>query len=719
FARGGAMDGDGLMRPKAQELLKNDLLDARRHKDEMAHTLGIIQRFTELLPQKLGVRGTCARLVRIVIEETGFENCSISLWDPELGCLVLAAAYGLPDLLEEGISGPYHKELRFDSGREVAVRVFKSRKPLFVENTEEEPIPEKEGAVVRPGALCCLPVLHLGVINLSVQKPRGFSPEERRHWMILANTVGQLVLTASFQERLIDANQNLQYEIDEKTRELEAGNRDLAASKRLLERIFDGVPQGICLLDTRGRVVRTNRGMESIRGMADCVECSPSLFFKSPELFDSLVEEADRRGRAVRNDVALIDTAGRIHSVDVFMARLNDRVAEGYLLVLNDVTEQKAFSEQILRTEKLAALGTMAGGVAHDFNNLLMTVLGNTQLLLLQTEEGQTRNRLKNIEMAVQDAAHALRRLQTFTVCGREPHSSGCVCDVNEVLRDALELTRHQWKSAVERYGCTIDLRMELDPDCTASIHASDLREVLTNLILNGVDAMPGGGTLTLASRCQDNDVYIEVSDTGAGIAEEVRRKVFDPFFTTKGMGNSGLGLSVSWNLVNRYGGDISVSSRPDRGSVFCIRLPRGSVGEDAQSPSAPEPERRSCRLLLVDDDVEVLRLLRDMIRLSGHRVVAVSDGREAMELIDRESFDLVMTDLGMPMISGWELAKHSKSRNPQTPVVLVTGWDVQGEGEDLQSQGVDMVLQKPLSREKLQEVIQGLTGGGCTFEVK
>ena len=696
----------------AEDLLRTELVEIRRREEAVTHVLGMIYRFTELLPKKLGVHQTCEHLVRILIEETDFENCSIALWDEQQGCLALVAAFGLADLLGEVDEGGYHRHLKFMSNHEVASRVFASRRPVFIEDADKDPIPEKARAVVRAMSLICLPLLNLGVLNISAPTPRSISAQERRDWILLANIIAQLILTACLYDRLGAANRNLQKEVDEKTKKLAERNRELAEANAFLEQIVDRAPEGIGLLDCRGGIRRVNRSMRTLQGVRDeeMLGQSPEMLFRDPEQYRSLLKEVETADHGRLSDALLVDSNGETYPADVYLTRLADDSGNvgGYVFAAYDMSEKKALAEQFIRTEKLAAVGTMAGGVAHDFNNLLMAVLGNTQLLLLQITDEGARRRLESIEMAVKDAAHTLRRLQTFT-CPSRGEIQGCssAANVSDILQDVVELTRPRWKNALEKFGYAIDLAMNLDPECYAVIHASDLREILTNLVLNAVDAMPTGGTLSLTCREGEDSIFVDVADSGPGMTDEVQRKIFDPFFTTKGFGNSGLGLSVSWSLVNRCGGDIHVKSQLGRGSVFQIRLPRRASPVDVSGDHGIPADKTTRRLLLVDDDKEVLRLLRDMIRLSGHKVVATHDGREALQLLESEEIDIVMTDLGMPVVTGWEVARRVKERNSRTPVILLTGWGVQYEKDDLASHGVDLVLSKPLSYDKLQEVLQ------------
>lgn len=682
----------------------------RRHSEE-TRVLGLIHRFTELLPHKPTVKEVCEHLVRVMIEETDFENCSVVLWDTEQGFLSLAAAYGMDDLLNEAKGFPYHRNLRFNSREEIAVRAFHTKTPCFVEDTGKEPIASKPDAVVKPGSLICLPLMDLGVMNLSRTAPRVISTLEKHNWLLISNIVGNVILNAFLQQHLTDSNERLQCDVDQKTSALELKSQQLMAANSFLELIIDDAPQGLCLLDAKGKITRINRTLEELQGDhdRDLLGRRPGIFFGRPAVFEEMLVRASVSGVERLHDEIMVRTGGERYSANVFLKRLHDGFGSilGHLLIIEDITDSKAIADKLMRAEKLSALGTMAGGVAHDFNNLLTTIMGNTQLLLHQDPGADIRQRLQNIEMAVRDGAHTIRRLQSFTRLDKSHLTPPMAVDVSNIIVDAAELTRPRWKNSMEKHGCTIEFCKELQSDCWASVHASDLREVLTNLIFNAIDAMPEGGTLTLRSEQQKDLVIIEVIDTGTGMDEVVQRKIFDPFYTTKGVSNSGLGLSVSYSLLTRYGGEITVQSQVGKGSRFRIQLPAAEgdsleiLSHEAMSFIPPR------RLLVVDDEEEVLGLVQDMLEMAGHQVTAVHDGQRALQLIELGDFDMVFTDLGMPSINGWLIAKKVKELRPDVPVIMITGWGAQYEGQNLDSQGVDMVLSKPVSYRQLVAAIE------------
>jgi GAF domain-containing protein/CheY-like chemotaxis protein len=369
-------------------------------------------------------------------------------------------------------------------------------------------------------------------------------------------------------------------------------------------------------------------------------------------------------------------------------------------------SELAAAQDQLVRTEKLRALGEMASGVAHDFNNLLASVLGRAQLLLRRVQEPQLRQWLQVIERAALDGAQTVKRLQEFTRIRRDQPL--VPLDVNQVVRDALEITQARWKEEPTSRGIALEVRTELADVPAVVGDAAELREAMTNLILNAVDAMPHGGTLTLTTALVDDRIELAVADTGVGMEPEVRDRIFDPFFTTKGPQGTGLGLSMTYGIVSRHGGSIAVDTAPGHGSTFRLSFPRGSDVRPAVAPAVVDalPAVRPLKCLVVDDEPPVRAVLGDILESAGHTVVALGDGAEAIARFSAEPFDLVVTDLAMPRVSGWQVARAVKQIAPQVPVFLVTGFGVELSAEERRAHGVDLVLVKPL---QIQEILDAV----------
>src|SRR5437879_4060283 len=356
-----------------------------------------------------------------------------------------------------------------------------------------------------------------------------------------------------------------------------------------------------------------------------------------------------------------------------------------------------------VRTGRVRALGEMASGVAHDFNNLLASILGRAQLTLQQVSQPQLRQWLQVIERAALDGAQTVRRLQEFTRIRRD--QPFVAVDLNEVVREALEITQARWREEAVSRGVMLEVKNDLAALPKVAGDPVELREALTNLILNAVDAMPGGGVLTLTTAVVDGEVVVTVSDTGVGIPSAIRDRVFDPFFTTKGPQGTGLGLSMTYAILERHGARITVNSEEGRGTTFRLTfVPTWELAEPPTEPPAPPPSGEvSLRCLVVDDEPTVGAMLGDVLGTGGHRAVVGPDGSEGIARFGAEPFDVVFTDLAMPRVSGWQVARAIKEMAPAVPVIVVTGFGVELSAEERRAHGVDLVLVKPL---KMQEIL-------------
>ena len=378
--------------------------------------------------------------------------------------------------------------------------------------------------------------------------------------------------------------------------------------------------------------------------------------------------------------------------------------------------ELKSTQKKLIQVEKLKALGEMAGGVAHDFNNVLAAILGRIQLLSrslgsLPTEEWgkpmlDLKRGLEVIEMATLDGAETVRRLQEFYRM-RSDDKNFTQIDLNKVIDHALEYTKLRWKDDAESKEIEYHIQKEFSPIPCIEGCSAELREVMTNLINNALDAMPQGGKLRIKTLIEGNCIRVMLQDSGVGISKAIRNKIFDPFFTTKGVQSTGLGLSVSYGIINRHRGDIKVDSVKGQGTTFIITLPiaRKKVEEEKVKPM-PE-EKRKASILVIEDEEGVRELLKDILTEGGHEVEAVFDGYKGIETFKEKKFDLVFTDLGMPGISGWEVSKEIKKIDDKTPVVLITGWQTQLKKSKIKESGVDLVVNKPFQVDQILRLVQ------------
>lgn len=367
--------------------------------------------------------------------------------------------------------------------------------------------------------------------------------------------------------------------------------------------------------------------------------------------------------------------------------------------------EPDTWTQSQTQRNRLETLGRMTMGIAHDFNNLLSGILGYTELLIgYATDEKNDptlSEHLRTIEQAALDGAALIRKIQQYIRQEKQTHFAPL--DIPTIIQDCIALTRPYWYNEPRRQGISIEVRQDFRDVPPVMGSATELREVFLNLILNAVQAMPDGGTLTFRTKSIDSGIRIDVTDTGVGMSESVRRRIFEPLYTTKGERGTGMGLAVSYGIIQEHEGTIRVESQLGEGTSFSITLPRAEEpGNGRKEPHTIQP-RSTARIMVVDDERMVRTILQKLLRLKGHTVTQAASGEEALDLIDTHDFDLVFTDLGMPQMNGRQLARAIRERRPQLPIVLLTGDTDAGEpGDD-----VDVVLSKPFKIDQLDATIQ------------
>jgi len=419
--------------------------------------------------------------------------------------------------------------------------------------------------------------------------------------------------------------------------------------------------------------------------------------------------------------IAAVILTYRTYLKNIEAAAAQAEQAEQQVLELSHyIAEQERNREQFTQIEKLSALGELASGVAHDFNNTLAGILGRAQLLLRTNDSEKISRGLNIIIKTAEDGAKTVKRIQDFARQRRD-HDFEPV-SVDQILFDVTEITRPRWKDKAEALGIHVSLEVQIRSKSKVMGDESELREVLVNMVLNAVDAMPMGGRLTLSVEDVDDSVVISIVDTGSGMAPEIRSRIFDPFFTTKGKGGMGLGLAVGFGIIRRHEGTITVHSEVSQGTTFRISLP-ASKAEDGSPITATASELTSfnaqltsplnaaqnnnqLRILVVDDEDCVRDLLRELLESEGCLVSTAAGGREALGLFESREFDAVFTDVGMPGMSGWELAGTIRQHSKKVPIAVITGWgEVVGSNEQKEA-GVDWVIAKPFTAERIFELV-------------
>ncbi len=385
--------------------------------------------------------------------------------------------------------------------------------------------------------------------------------------------------------------------------------------------------------------------------------------------------------------------------------------AAAALLNVHNLSSLNRLEQQLVRSEQLAMLGQLTSGIAHDFNNLLVGILGLSDILLTKSADQDDQHLLEILRQSALDGAEIIRQLQALG-SGKRENSFGSV-EIAKILQDVIELTCSRGASEKSAHKPAIEVVFEADLLPPFRGNATELREVFTNLVLNAVDAMPQGGKLDIKIQdCREKqEVWVSVRDNGTGMTEEIKQHLFEPFFTTKVHNGHGLGLSVSQSIIARHEGSIEVESRLNVGSCFTIKLPLKPVAETLVPRKITAPVS-PMRVLVVDDDPKLLYVLKRILEIDHHEVTITGSGLEAVKLFtgQPDRFDLVLTDINLKDLNGWQIAQAVRLVRPGLPLIVITGSEVNLQPEKLRHYSITEVITKPYSLEDLQGVIRKLS---------
>lgn len=444
-----------------------------------------------------------------------------------------------------------------------------------------------------------------------------------------------------------------------------------------------------------------------------------ALFGAGPELW-AFLSEADRpqawqcvrdaaAGHLVTRQIFPVHRPDRDEPVPVLLHFLPVHLPDGVTavsIVGETLAEPTTWVSSQTQRDRMANLGHMTMGIAHDFNNLLSTILGHAELMKTEGDAHTPAQQesLQAIERAALDGAALIRKIQRYI--RQEKLSEFEPVHLDALVRDVIALTRPYWYNDPRRKGISIKIKRRLAEVPPILGSPTELREVLVNLVLNAVQAMPHGGDLSIETRHDPaTGVQMIVRDTGIGMPDDVRRRIFEPLFTTKGQHGTGMGLAVSYGIIQEHGGTIDVTSAPGEGTTFTLTFP--SVAQPDHPDQAPPTTAvtRHARILVVDDEDAVRTVLDRLLTLRGHTIRQAASGPEALRLARSESFDIVFTDQAMPDMSGRQFAHALRQQYPHLPIVLLTGDTDQGTVDD----DIDAVLSKPFKVDDLEAVIQSL----------
>jgi PAS domain S-box-containing protein len=534
-----------------------------------------------------------------------------------------------------------------------------------------------------------------------------------------------LVWRALSQRNLI-RTLGLQYDLDKDKTQLElystnlerlvdARTRELNKSELMFRSLFELATDGIMLMDPAGTIINANQRACEIHGFEREALMGTNIALLETEENKAIFRE--RMERILGGESLLYETEhyrkdGTKISLEVSSRAIEVEGASIIQSFHRDVTEKKGLQEQILHSQKMDSIGLLAGGIAHDFNNILTSILGSTELLLLKDDVDEFTNRCaQNIEAVARQAVNMVSKLLSFA---RRGSFEALSFSVNSVLNDTMEMVARLIPGDIE---VTQELH---EPSPAVEGDPSQIEQVVMNLVLNARDAMSGGGTLALRTSvvelgAADLDidanvtpgryVRLSVSDTGSGIEEEHLAHIFEPFFTTKEKGKgTGLGLAMLYGIVKEHKGYVTLRSVVDEGTTFHVYLPvkeqLSLLSEETHEVRAREGET----ILAIDDEETILDFMKDTLSGRGFSVFTSSDPRNAVDLFEqnRNSIDLIITDMVMPAMDGRQVVEAVRTINPRVKIIVSTGFS-----EDLGTIPIDGFLKKPFTGNVLLQTVR------------
>ncbi|WP_392485928.1 ATP-binding protein [Haloimpatiens sp. FM7315] len=377
------------------------------------------------------------------------------------------------------------------------------------------------------------------------------------------------------------------------------------------------------------------------------------------------------------------------------------------------IQEQKNFinlQNKLIENEKLRAMGEMAAGISHDINNVLTPIIGSVQMLKEKVKDDNILRQLNIIETCASDGMNIASKVRKITRNYNDKQEWE-VFDVDNIIQDCIDLTKDRWMMKSALKGIDIKMIPKLKSNVKIKGNITEIREVFINLIYNAVDAMPYGGNIEIITKSEEKKVLIEIRDNGLGMNKEIVKRVFEPFFTTKGEKGSGLGLSVSYKIIQSHFGSIEIESQENVGTSFQIWLP---VCEDNDLPKIENVKEKKFdkaesikfkgNILVVDDQERIRQVVSDMVKSISECKLKSCSGEKANIELQRRKYDIILCDFSMPKINGLQVAKMAKELDESSYFCLMTGWV--GKIDKANVKNVDFVLNKPINKVKLKEML-------------
>src|SRR5579875_176990 len=619
---------------------------------------------------------------------------------------------------QDGHIEPDSSDIRLGEG--VSGRVLTDGQPLIVEDLAQ--VPGVPAHARRSSLRTAVAVpLRLGeqVLGCLIVASRSETHRYDQHDVEALQLLASHGALAIERARLLAAQEQRARQAEEMRQRLQTMATLAEARASQLEAVLEQMADAVIVVDRELRVVRLNRAAEQLLGheraaLLDHPSSLDDLLIDPATLQpggERVLEAAAHRGATTAEREYLLRSGNSERLVSVSAAPVWQHGAvTGAVAVVRDVTTRRALERQLTQADKLRALGELAAGVAHNFNNMLAAIMSRSELLAAEVQHPLVTEAVDYILRAAEDGAAMIRRIQAFAQ--RAGTGTRVAIEAEELLRDAIAVSEPRWRNAAQRRGATVSVHLDVLDTPVVLGDPGELREVLVNLINNAADALPQGGHIEVGCRPDGDQVELWVRDDGVGMPPEIQAHIFEPFFTTKGSEGTGLGLAVSYGIIASHGGTLRVESAPGEGTTMRLWLPAAPAAGEPTALSTVEPAvngsvGRAGRLRVVDDDPKLAAMLQQILTLDGYEVDVCYSGAEALAAVAARRYALVLTDVGMPGMSGLELARELTRQLPDLPVALITGWGNTIDPQEREACGARYMLSKPYRIDQVRQLVQ------------
>lgn len=591
----------------------------------------------------------------------------------------------------------------------VMEEVFASRKPRVLESVVEIQKRRIWGrTTLRPIRIAQERLILALIEDLTLEKRQSLLDKKRKE-----------ELEKQVKDRTSELEQTAERLHDEIVRRKGIETR-LLKSKETIEALLNATSDVAFLLGADGTLLAVNKQVGGHFPLPNSDLLGKSIFELVPTEIPGVEEsrfhealhsasplrfEAEQLGRFYDNNFyPVVDPEGTVIAVAVY---------------IRDITSERKTNELLMQSARIKAVGDMASGVAHNFNNALQIVMNAAYEALADLESddvSEAKSKIKRIIKSASAGADTVRRLQDFAHARTDKAAvSGKVFDLSSTVEQTIDILKPYWKTRPEKRGTKITLHHDLTRNCLVRGKENEMFEVAVNLVKNAVEALPSGGEIKISTYVDNNHAYLKVQDNGIGIPETNLERIFEPFWSTKGVDGIGMGLASSYGIVRRHKGEILAESAPNQGTAFTVKLPlEKNRSEKRPSPQTHQTEL-ACRVLVIDDSEDSVWVLRNALTRVGQEVLTALSGRQGIDVFRQSSVDVVICDLGMPEINGWDVGKTVKEiclerGTAKPPFILLTGWGgLLDEKEKLIECGVDRIVEKPFLVQNLLEIVQDL----------